>query len=271
MHNRILGPTMVALLTLAGVQSLLLPGAHAQTIHLVLACEPNDPNIHKAMDLARLNIRKLFADNVPQQQLKIVEVSPEQFSADEIVGTVAKARVQAEDTLVFVYCGHGAFDQTDDETHLTPKQDSTHLPLSTLIKALHARKPKLAVAILDCCNVLRPLAGQPRKFIPREVAAYSALTEMTPLFRSLFVDPTGEIIIESSSKGEYAVVKPRLEHSDKPGDVTHQSTLFSDCWIEAMSPKRSPTNWPTVCDRTQTAMDREFKSVCPDNILHLSQ
>jgi len=83
------------------------------------------------------------------------------------------------------------------------KTDESHLPLAMVDKLISEKKPKFRVLMADCCNAVVEGLSVKRQRSFSTVA--DDVNESFDVYKNLFKEPEGHIIVTSSSPGEYAL------------------------------------------------------------------
>jgi len=155
---------------------------------------------HVGFDVTYM-VTMLF-DNVPPDKLefRVVEMRENADARPQsILGALEEMQPAPEDTLFVYYTGHGA---SDDRGHYFDMVGGK-LYRNDLKATMNAKGARLAALLTDCCNVRsdgeRNAAAAPG---PDEPLDY------TPVFRSLFIDPSGSVDINACSPGEGAFFMP---------------------------------------------------------------
>lgn len=152
--------------------------------------------------LDETNIRGMLEDNMPESRLQTRSLrleSDAKSDPKQLLAAVADAKVNANDTLLFFYTGHGS---VDDQGHYLALAQGK-LYRKRLLEALSAKGARLTVLITDSCNS----RSDGYMFI---APAYQSANPPVPteLFQSLFLQPKGVVDINSCSPGESAFFTP---------------------------------------------------------------
>lgn len=163
--------------------------------HLLIVADTNDPSIGESVK-ADLNwVEDIFRGNVPAAQLRVATLSENRVTPQQILAAAGGLAVRPkEDVAVFYYSGHGAFDRRADEHVLLPGRQ--RLLRKEVRAALERLRPRLAVLMTDTCSVFLPSPVPTPMLPPAE--------RVSPLFRALFLQPTGLIDISCTRPGEVA-------------------------------------------------------------------
>jgi hypothetical protein len=181
-----------------------------------------------------------------------------------------RGRVGAEDALVVIFTGHGNFDPGVGEggprgTYLTFRRDEAPLYVSELESELRGVQCRLRVLLVDCCSRLRPIA-QRGPTAPLAPAAPAPDEELDPLFRRLFWEERGTLVVESSSPNEYAYIEPTRRYAPSEtvprGVEVAGPTLFGDALAGTLTKNADQSlSWEEVMELTQDRIDLRLKEL----------
>jgi len=118
---------------------------------------------------------------------------------NKLITAIRNCPAGPDDTVVFFYSGHGAYDPQRGHFLQMPDRENV-LYRKVIAQEIQRKGVRLAVVITDSCNmpVNRGFGGVSRAYIlPPE--------KITPLFDELFMKPAGLVDINSAAEGEFAV------------------------------------------------------------------
>ncbi|MCA1510215.1 caspase family protein [Bradyrhizobium sp. NBAIM01] len=190
---------------------LLAASASAQTIHAVLVGDTTDPTIGVGITENLRKMRNFFRQAQTEGELNIVvtEVKDAAFNCPSIVKAVKALPVQADDTVVFYYSGHG-FRRVNTQTQFPEfdcrrTQDPDRAELAGVANLVlkppagSTTPPRLVIAIADTCN---------RQIELPEQAVGPAAAGVRPsrkaAFRRLFLQYSGTLMMSGSTPGEFS-------------------------------------------------------------------
>lgn len=164
-------------------------------LHLLMVGDTNDPQIGTSVNADLEHLGDVFTYNVPPRHLRTTELSGGQVGAQRILAVIRSLRIEAgQDTVVFYYSGHGGYDRNASEHVFYPGR---RLLSSKEVRAtLQQLNPRLIVILADTCSEFR--------VSPVPAPAFPPATRVSPLFKSLFFDPSGLIVISSTKPGQLA-------------------------------------------------------------------
>ena len=201
--------------------------AQAARLHVIIAADRTQPGIGADMELSRDAFLAAVVLNTPQDQCAIWEINTDVrkargefqpiqtriqpfgnvLSRGTMLGAIQGLRVEPDDVVLFYYCGHGAYSPTYG-TYTLPSGDGGQpgLFLSQIRSAIEQQRPRFGAVVLDCCNSLRPLPGEPRPSVP----FVQHRADFSPLFKELFFSRLGTLSVTSSKPNEYAIIRPTV-------------------------------------------------------------
>lgn len=258
--------------------------AEAARLHVVIATDRAEPGIGPDMEISRDAFLTSVVLNTPQAQCEIWEINPNTRRAQQefqsiqakihsygkalnrgtMLGAIQGLRVGPEDAVLFYYCGHGAYSPTSG-TYTLPSGDGGQpgLLLSQIRNAIAQKRPRFAAVILDCCNRLRPLRGEPRPSVP--FAQHRA--EFSPLFTELFFSKPGVLTVTSSSPREYSLIVPAIHFGR---GEQHFGALFTKIFSsELLDSMENSLRWDDLFRRVQQNLDDEFGQICKQGMIPL--
>jgi hypothetical protein len=243
---------LVFLFLLAVTVTANTPQAVAQKIHLVIAADTNaSGGVGAITKIDQHNIKQLFESNVPGSQLSITTIPAEAMRNADILKTVDSLEISNEDTIVFYYSGHGAFDRQKQEQFL--QLSLGDLYRSELLKHLVQKSPRLSVLLTDCCNIQVDGLSQERE---PEVTVFPQ--EISPLFGSLFIYCKGVVDITSSKLGEYSFCDNRR--------IGNRGSCFTYPLIDLLKVNKDniEMDWGKLVEELAPKVNDAFKELYPN-------
>ena len=237
----------------------------AETIHVIIAAD-TDPErataaIAKATQHDKEEFERIFRANVPESQLAVHAIPLEKTWSADILRIVDELVVAPEDTVVFFYTGHGAYDTAKKQLffQIAAKPATTEksdLYRNDVLDRILAKNPRLTVMISDCCNVpasanvvygARSAAAAPATIRPQKT--------ISPLFESLFINIKGVVDITSSKLGEASGI-----NAQKGG------SCFAIPMIDLLSTHKDnyDLDWKTFVDELTPKVQEAFTAAYPD-------
>jgi hypothetical protein len=227
--------------------------AVAQKIHLVIAADTNaSGGVGAITQIDQYNIKQLFQTNIPDPQLNIVTIPAEKMKQSEIFQIIDSLEISNEDTLIFYYSGHGAFDRQNQQQFL--QLSLGNLYRSELLKQIIQKSPRLSVLLTDCCNV--QVDGVPPN--ERTGKEINFPQEISPLFKSLFVYCKGVVDITSSKLGEYSFCDNRKKDN--------RGSCFTYPLIDLMNTNKdnAQMDWGKLVEELAPKVNDAFKELYPN-------
>jgi hypothetical protein len=231
--------------------------AWAAKLHVVFAVDTKAERVGR--DLTADAVFFSLIINVPQDNLKLYYVDPEDMSETTVLTTVRRVPVEADDAVMFYYIGHGAYDATQG-TYMTPSATTNQVLSATrMVQELQALGGRFSVVVFDCCN--RERAPKPTK-----VAAPAPglpLKVISPLFDELFFKKSGAVLVVSSSPNEYALVKAFRD--DEPNAEPPAGPIFTSAFGKTLDKRiNERLSWPKAVEQTQSQVDVYFRAIVGD-------
>ena len=224
------------------------------TIHVVIAADGRAGlGVNLVADYQ--NMERLFRENVPQSQLKLILMETDDITPDKVLQTVNRIELGAEDTLVFYFSGRAANDAGNGGQFFQLRDEEgklAELQRRTLLATLRNKKARLTVLLTDCCNIERESSGQSKGL----TKTAKSPEKMTPIFEALFVKPEGTVDITSSKRGEVSFV-----------DVTDKKRGSCFTWPLVALFERQKNNhsitWPEFVAELKTDVQQAFLESWP--------
>lgn len=204
--------------------AVLLAATHCYaetTFHVIMVADTEDERIGPLVKSDVLLLSTRFDQNLPQRQLVFRTLSKKDFNPTTVMNHIAQRNVDSDDVLIFYYSGHGGYDPKLKEHFFA--FGGIGLARTEVRKALQQKRPKLAVLISDSCSnpVIPEYYNSPAEPGPRQVSL---------LFHSLFVEPSGLVDISASSPGETA-------------SGTGAGSYFTIAFTDSLSNSNRRTSW----------------------------
>lgn len=257
----------ILFLTVLGVAIffLLSVSAGAQTIHLIIAADlrggdyASDSGASWRQGIAcdAENIKSVFLAQVPFRNFRLTEICCEDVTPESILESVKSLEVEPNDTIVFYYSGHAAYDDQRDTGHyfqlMARDGKPTALARTDVLRAMSDKKPRLNVLLTDCCNVFADLPVR-EPSVPRGA---NRPADFSPLMRRLFLAPTGTVDITSSGIGEMSFV-------DSSGK--NRGSCFTWPLVQLLreNENRRDLNWNSFLELLTESVREAFVECFPD-------
>ena len=235
----------------------LVTTAWGQTIHVILAADGADESVGSTVKLDLDKMKALFQANVPAANLNLIVLDAEDLTADKMLQAVDNLSVASNDTVVFYYSGHGAFD-TSNEKQFFQLTKQPNLYRDTLLTRIEGKKPRLSVLLSDCCNTAVADAGAGARTAGISVAPRNPIaTSFSPLFASLFLDCKGTVDMTSSKPGEDSVA------------LRARGSIFTLALDQVVLHNRTSPDmyWNEFYDKLRSGSQAVFSASLPDGLL----
>ena len=188
------------------VLSFLSNSTHAQHLHAFIVVDTDDDRIGDSVGTDGINLYELLDRGLDESSYTDYVLTGIQVTPDNILRTLKDAKIKPEDSVLFYYSGHGAFDRNTQDHYLTLGNNKV-LARSKVRQAVFKHNPKLAVFISDCCaNMVRlPTTDAPDAGAGGLAAGMAMRTTEYPVLRHLFFNTKGLVDITSSRPGQISV------------------------------------------------------------------
>ncbi|WZP01225.1 caspase family protein (plasmid) [Isosphaeraceae bacterium EP7] len=235
-------------------------------LHVILAADTISPDIKDDMESNIYMLIPQFKKQVPEARLKLTVLDKQKLNQKTILRTIAMLNVGADDAIVFMYCGHGYYEDVNQGTFIIPPSDGGgRLYRTTVQKAIQAKQTRLCVTIFDCCSV-GPNGPPGVPMAPVEQPP----TQVSPLFQSLFFNSSGTITMVSSSPGEYALCGiPHILNNKVVGLM--KGSLFTGelTWLLRERSNES-LRWDEAGNIIRRRVSQTFKVIAKNGVVTLS-
>jgi hypothetical protein len=232
--------------------------AAAQKIYLIIAADAEAKGgIGPLCKIDGENVQELFTTNVPADRLNVFEIKAEAMNEIGMSKAVEELPVAIEDTVIFYYSGHGAYDSQKEQYF---QASGGNVVRTQILNLIRKKKPRLIVLLSDCCNVKQNI---PEVSLSREVSAVAPVNkpqEMPPLFNSLFIYCKGEVDITSSKLGEYSGCDNRK--------TDNRGSCFTYPFVDLMkfNIDNGSITWTKLITELTPKVDEAFKQAYPNGI-----
>lgn len=184
------------------VLTLLLAFSWASTtlaapfIHVVMVVDSNAKDVGEFIKQDAALINSTFVNNVPQGQFHFYELKGNSASIEGIETQFENMHIDSDDTVVFIYTGHGAFD-VNTKQHLMTLDNDEIIRRDSIRKFLLAHDQRTTVLLTNSCsNFVDVFGNSPDRPKP---------TQISPLFDQLFLQTKGVVDISATSPGEFGI------------------------------------------------------------------
>ena len=129
-------------------------------VHLIAAYDSSEEaNLGGDVVADARSILGAFRDNIPSDRLKVQTISGKKLDRASIFSAINHLQVERrEDSVVFFFTGHGAFDK--DRGHFFSLPHSREEVLRRDVEAaIVDKKPRTGVLITDCCEAGAKYSG----------------------------------------------------------------------------------------------------------------
>ncbi|MCE9605234.1 MAG: caspase family protein [Planctomycetia bacterium] len=240
---------------------LCAASASAQKFHALLVADISPaakwgeyrPNLVDDVGNMHMMLQRGCPENLLKTSFLMLE-EDEQATPTKLLEAIEQLRSNRNDTILFYYTGHGGIDDRGSYFDLAGGK----LYREQVVNAAKTHGSRLVVLVTDCCNARDD--GLSQSF-PR--AAYIPSPEAyTPLFQSLFIEPTGVVDVNACGPGESAFFSlPPKELSEEYGSLFTKALTK---WAEEKNDRRS--TWDELLMDVGVRVHLMFREAYPDGI-----
>jgi hypothetical protein len=172
-------------------------------VHVLLVGDTNDPKIGQSAAVDLDNLASLFHELVPDRQLQMQILRGDDVNKANILRTINTFRPAVDDAFVFIWSGHGAY---NNGGHYFCLAGGDGLHRADIVTAMRRLGPRLVVVLSGSCNEVSQSSVQ-RVYRPH-VCVYPVIDDkpqsILPIAEALFLKPRGTVDINGASEGELA-------------------------------------------------------------------
>lgn len=176
-------------------------------LHAILATDDSAGDLGDSMRRDGVNMESTLRAGIPDNRLRIHKVEPELMTQSFIIGATKNLRDVAEnDSVLFYYSGHGAFDPRTKK-HVFTLANGDRIARDDVEVALKSLSPNLYVIISDCCATsVRGVSNGLKQVSPSSKSGGVGNHKgVSRLLHQLFFETTGVVNITSSKPGQFSI------------------------------------------------------------------
>ena len=185
----------------------------AQTIHsIIFANTFAEEKIASAckIDKDRVMLELKTISRVLKYELKQEVYADYDFSVENLKNSIGNLVCSPNDIVFFYFSGHGARAKNDvsdwPQLNLNPQnenRDENYFPLEKVDRIIKEKGARLTIVLGDCCNSASPIVSP--KLINKGQTTVDNIDSPDVVYSGLFGDCAGNVLISSSSKGEFSL------------------------------------------------------------------
>ena len=182
---------------------LLSQCAIAQTFHAIIVADTDNESIGFSCEVDMIKMTAEFNTIAKTigYQINTQTVSRGSFRFEEIKAKINNLKCSPDDIVFLYYSGHGYNELESNSKFPIMYLQNDGYPLETALMQIKAKKPRLSIVMGDCCNsIIQKGAVSFRGFVP-----VCEESNKKTIYKNLFVEPKGEILISSCRKGQTAL------------------------------------------------------------------
>lgn len=240
-------PRAVAVLLAAACLFSGLP-ASAQTLQAILIADTNDASIGISVKKDFDNLKRVVQNvaTYTGMKLELQALEGAQVTLANMRAAVNNVKVGTNDTVLFYYSGHGFRTQASKSKYPYLYVSQQGQAFEEIIGELRKKTPRLLIAVTDSCNNLADLP------VAAAMRAMSAPPDFKKTYSRLWLDAAGEIIIASSSEGEYA-----WGDDDVGGYFTKRFLESHETQVNVSNPTVTP-GWEPIVNTAKNIITTNF-------------
>lgn len=207
----VLALTACAVLTLrAGAQERQ---PELKRLRVLMVIDTYAPRLKEIVQRDKQHMQKLLREGIPADRCTIDYLEGKNAVPENITRYYTNLDVQPDEALLFFYVGHGGMTESDHYLQIEGDSRSPHtfggaryykLRRKTIINAMRARRPGLAVMLTACCSTYIPERPDNTLGSTPPIKGEAA-RQIKPLLRSLFFEHRGVVDITAAPPGEPAL------------------------------------------------------------------
>lgn len=240
-------PRAVAAMLSAALLFTALP-ASAQTLQAILIADTNDASIGVSVKKDFENLKRVLqaVSTYTGMKLELQALEGNAVTLANMRTAVNNIKVGTNDTVFFYYSGHGFRTQASKSRYPYLYVSQQGQAFEEIIAALRKKTPRLLIAVTDSCNNLADLP------VAAAMRSMSAPPDYKKTYSRLWLDAAGEIVIASSSEGEYA-----WGDDDVGGYFTKRFLESHDNQVNITSPTATP-GWESIINTAKAVITTNF-------------
>lgn len=236
-NNKIIGVFFLCLMLMSS--SIV----RSQTFHAIIFADTKDESIGSSCgkDLNNMSILFTNISTATGMQLETIYCSEDECNKEVLFDEIKKMEISVDDVVFFYYTGHGARAIGDKspfpQLAFNGQSDKSYYPLIKINEKIKQKGPRLLVSMSDACNsIINGLSSKGAS------SGFSYITKNSSnLYRKLFLETSGNIIITSSEKGENSAALPS-------GGLASIAFL---CILEDCEKQGLNETWQSILDKTK--------------------
>jgi hypothetical protein len=200
------------LILLLACLNLAIPMQATPSFHAILVAATKDASIGLPcqVDLHGANSRFAAIAQQLDYRYQAYILQDTGFGVSGLVTTLQSVQCTSEDIIAFYYTGHG-FNARQHQSdfpllQFNPTTDKVIPSLDAIHALLLDKKPRFCLTVGDCCNKLI------EEGLPAERSLVKGTTCNGTIFRQLFLEKRGGVLVASSKRGQLSGASPNGSH-----------------------------------------------------------
>lgn len=222
---------------------LIIPTVlQAGNFHVILVTDTRAANIESSVAADQANMSAFVHEVSKYTDLALNEkiFNGENLTSEALYKYIDGLQVTEEDVVLFYYSGHGFRTMSKGDANPWPSMffslEKVGVDFYALTMTLADKLPRLMFSLADCCNNFIPegrIPMQSRFFLFQD-------DRSKEVYRKLFLDSQGMIMISTSEKGELSWCIPK-------------GALYTLAFLETLKEETSAwfpsTSWESILDK----------------------
>lgn len=137
--------------------------SHAQTLHAIVFCNTIDESIGKSMQIELMNVTNQIKkiNDLIEYDVDFYKLDGPVCTKDNLKSIIEQLDVEEDDVILTFYGGHGSHAKNDPDPwpqycmNTGFENQSNWVPMAHVAKWVQAKKPRLAIILSNCCNVVQ--------------------------------------------------------------------------------------------------------------------
>ncbi|MCY7351675.1 MAG: caspase family protein [Cytophagaceae bacterium] len=241
----------------------------AQTVHVLIVADTQDPVLHKACayDVEVMHRQAVQIAAAVKYRLSEQIISDDDFNRKRLDEVLVELTPQPEDIVIFYYTGHGY--NLSNRTSRFPilrlekngSKNLQNLSLLAVHNLLKNKKPRLCITLGDCCN---NVASNTRGMVNKRISPKGLILNNDSLnaaYRKLFLDVKGDALIASSA--------PPQQSCAHPDSGSFYTRAFDEA-LDLASRYNTTISWETLLRDTQTRLTQHWATRAKRSIYEMN-
>ena len=170
-------------------------------VHVLLVGDTNDPKIGHSAGVDLDNLAGLFRQLLPESRLQMQILRGDEVNKASILQRINAVRPTADDAFVFIWTGHGAY---NNGGHYFSLPNGDGLYRRDVLTAMRLFGPRLVVLLSGSCNEISyaPVQRVYRPYVCIYPTVHHEPARISPIAEELFLKSRGVVDVNGASEGQ---------------------------------------------------------------------